>query len=138
MTYSHGLSSTTRSHLNASMAAAATGPFNVGQQPLQPSFQQQKPQISPAQLNQLIEVCPGFTILRRSNATPSQKAKVLKANGYTPETSPELANYLKILEICSREAAGSTLQTPFQSYTTHLHHRNAACDGSSYFKWRRA
>lgn len=39
--------------------AAANGSFNVGQTPLQPSFpqqQQQKPQISQAQLNQLIEV----------------------------------------------------------------------------------
>lgn len=61
----------------------------------------------------------GFPLCVILNAIPSQKAKVLKANGYTPETSPELANYLKILEICSREASGSTLRNPFQTSITH-------------------
>ncbi|KAJ3523667.1 hypothetical protein NM688_g8690 [Phlebia brevispora] len=69
--------------------AAPNGPFNVGQTPLQPGLQPQKPQINQAQLTQLIE-----------------KARALKASGFTPETSPELANCLKILEICSQQATG--------------------------------
>ena len=105
--------------------AAASASFSVGQPPF-PQQQLRKNQFTEDQVAKIIQVRPPRSAVAGPHLSAKQKVKALSAAGYTPQTSPELANYLKVLEICSQQAPQSTSSPPLLvTYCVHCRLRQA-------------